>query len=81
MLDKIFWVVTANKIRLFISNNKILNNIVTFVKNYWIVFGKSSDQWKWYLIIWPVLNIFIFSWFFPFIIIMFSNFIIYNKIK
>lgn len=81
MLDKIFWVVTANKIRLFIASNVILKSIDTFIKNYWNTFTKSTDNWKWYLVIWPLLNIFILSWFFPFIVIMFSNFVIYNKIK
>lgn len=74
MLDKIVWIVIANKIRIFIWKYK-------FIENYINTFKKSNTEWKYYLIIWPILNIFILSWFFPFVIICISNFIIINKIR
>lgn len=85
MLEKIFWVVTANKIRIFIQNNvkkySIIAKIILFGTKYKKVFKSSSNEWKYFLIIWPFLNVFLFSSFFAFIIIIISNFILYNKIE
>lgn len=81
MLDKIFWTVQVNKIRRYIQKYKILRFFELQIWKYKDTFKKSNDNWKYYLIFWPILNIFIFSWFFAFVIIMISNFIIFNKIN
>ena len=81
MLDKIFWIITANKIRIFIWKNKILTSLNSFILNYIKTFKSSWDNWKFYLVVWPILNLFLFSWFFPFLIIIISDFIIIKKIN
>lgn len=80
MLDKIFWIVLANKIRLFIQNNSKWKFLFNFYNKYIRLYKNSNIEWKYYLITWPLFNIFIFSWFFPFLIILISNFIIIIKV-
>jgi len=72
--------VEKNKILLKIQNNKYWKYLYIFVQKYIWVFQKSTLNWKYFLIIAPLLNLFIFSWFIPFIIIMITNFILYKKI-
>ena len=60
MLDKIFWIITANKIRIFIWKNKILTSLNSFILNYIKTFKSSWDNWKFYLVVWPILNLFLF---------------------
>ena len=82
IIEAIFGVVVANKLRMLVGDTK-RNPFVSigkaFLEGYTIWFKTSDDKVKFYLIIAPFFNLFVFSGFFAFVLIMASNFYIFKK--
>ena len=81
MLEQIFWTVNANKIKLFLQKNAYFKYLYIFKNRYVNSFNNSNTYWKAFLIAWPLLNIFIFSWLFSFILCAVVDLIIFIKIN
>jgi hypothetical protein len=81
ILEKVLGVIATNKLRILCGETKrnpFAAIATEFVKGYSKVFTQGGDMMKFYLIIAPFFNLFMFSGFFAFLFIMGSNFYIFR---
>lgn len=81
ILEQVFGVVFTNKIRLIMADKKRslpVEVIKSFMEWYAKSFRKGGDIMKFYLIIAPFFNLFLFSGFFAFVFILISDFVLFR---
>jgi len=81
LLEQVFGVVFTNKIRIIIANNKrsiLIEVVSSFIEWYIKTFQKGGDIMRFYLIISPFFNLFLFYSFFEFVFILILDFIVFR---
>ena len=84
LIEKIFGVVTANKIKMFLSEYKILKYataLKNFLENAFKSFVESSDMWKAVMVFILFSNLFLFSSLISFVIVFVLDFCLLKYIQ
>lgn len=79
--DQIFGVVLVNKFIIAMANGKPLAKMAKlFAENYMKLFKEGSEGMKAYLLLAPIVNMFLFAGFFSFVFIALSDLYLLRKV-